>query len=412
MNIWYLSAYDQPKGQSSRTYDISRELVKCGHKVTMFTNSYCHFTHVERLAPHEKWRIEEIDGIRVVWLRTFHYTGNGWQRGVNMLSNIWRSIQAVRTFYEKPDVVIGPSVPLGTGWAALTIAKMKGAAFVFEVRDIWPQALVDLGMLAPDSLIYKIFRVVEKYLYREALQISAVLPLTWKHVADSGTDAGKVHWIPNGANLERFMDTPQNKDEVYPLTAMYVGGFSSTHDISTILRAAKILQDKGITGYRFVIVGSGPYRCDSENEANDLKVHNVEFRDPVPKSEIPELQMQADVLIASVKNTPVYQFGINSNKIYDYLASSRPIIFSGNAPNDPVAESGAGFSIPPENPEAMATALHELLEMGQVERIELGEKGRRYVENEFDIKKLAGRMEILLLQAMHDKEKSNVTRRS
>lgn len=404
MNVWYLSAYDQPKGQSSRTYDFSRELVNRGHQVTMFTNSYCHFTHVEHLTPHEKWRIEEIDGIRVIWLRTVHYTGNGWRRAANMLSNVWRAIQVVRTLSEKPDIVMGPSVPLLTGWAALKIARMKDAAFVFEVRDVWPQALVDLGVLSNNSLPYKLFRCLEKYLYREAQRISAVLPFTWKHVGNSGVDSDKVCWIPNGANLERFSNLPNYNGGQFPLTAMYVGGFSSTHDVSTIVKAAKILEEKGITGYRFVIVGSGQQRTDCENEANGLSVRNVEFRDPVSKSEIPHLQMRADVLIASVKNTPVYQFGINSNKIYDYLASVRPIIFSGNAPNDPVVKSGAGFSIPPEDPAAMVGALQKLLEMSPAERIEMGKRGRRYVENEFDMRKLGDRMESLLLQAIKEKE--------
>jgi glycosyltransferase involved in cell wall biosynthesis len=370
----------------------------------MFTNSYCHFTHVERLSPHEKWRIEEIDGIRVVWLHTIHYTGNGWRRAANMLSNAWRAIQFARTLAEKPDVVIGPSVPLLTGWAAFKIARMKGATFVLEVRDVWPQALVDLGALSNNSLPYYLFRYLEKYLYRKAQRISAVLPFTWKHVGDSGADSNKVCWIPNGANLERFSNLPTYNGGQLPLTAMYVGGFSSTHDISNILKTAKILEEKGIIGYRFVVVGSGSQRSDCENEASGLKIRNIEFRDPVPKSEIPHLQMGADVLIASVKNTPVYQFGINSNKIYDYLASSRPIIFSGNAPNDPVAESGAGFSIPPEDPEAMADALMKFLEMRPTERIEMGKRGRRYVESEFDIRKLAGRMESLLFQAVKDRE--------
>lgn len=403
MNIWYLSAYDQPKGQSSRTYDFSRELVRLGHQVTMFTNSYCHFTHVEHLTPHEKWRIEEIDGIRVVWLRTIHYTENGWRRGANMLSNAWRSIKVARILLDKPDVVIGPSVPLVTGWAALKIARMKVAAFVFEVRDVWPQALVDLGVLNNNSLLYKMFRYLEKYLYHEARLISAVLPFTWKHVGNSGADSTKVNWIPNGANLERFSKLPIYDGGQFPLTAMYVGGFSSTHDISTILNAAKIIEDKRINGYRFVVVGSGRQRSDCENEAEVLKVMNVEFRNPVPKSEIPHLQMSADVLLASVKNTPVYQFGINSNKIYDYLASARPIIFSGNAPNDPIAESGAGFSIPPEDPKAMVVALQKLLEMSPAERVEMGKRGRCYVEKEFDIQKLAKRMESLLSQAIHDR---------
>lgn len=407
MNVWYLSAYDHPKGQSSRTYDFARELVKRGHQITMFTNSYCHFNHVERLATHEKWRIEEVDGIRIVWLRTVHYRDNGWRRGANMISNAWRAIQVARILRDKPDVIIGPSVPLLTGWAALKIAQMKNAAFVFEVRDIWPQALVDLGVLSINSLPYKLFRLLEKYLYRRAQRISAVLPFTWKHVENSGVSSNKVCWIPNGANLERFSNLPDYRGGTLPLTVMYVGGFSITHDISTILKAAKIIEDKGLSGYRFVVVGSGRQRLDCENEATGLGVRNVEFRDPVPKSDIPRLQMDADVLIASVRNTPVYQFGINSNKLFDYLASARPIIFSGNAPNDPVVESGAGFSVPPEDPDAMAVALLKLLEMSPAERVELGRLGRCYVEKEFDTRKLAERMELLLSQAIKDKELLN-----
>lgn len=69
MNIKYLSAYDQPKGQSSKTYNFSCELVKRGHQVTMFTNSYRHVTNLERLVSYEKWRVEEIDGRR--FLGTF-----------------------------------------------------------------------------------------------------------------------------------------------------------------------------------------------------------------------------------------------------------------------------------------------------------------------------------------------------
>ncbi|MEW6668915.1 MAG: glycosyltransferase family 4 protein [Thermodesulfobacteriota bacterium] len=404
MKIWYLSAYDQPKGRSSRTYDFSRELVKRGHRVTLLTNSYCHFSHVERLGRDERWRIEEIDGIRVVWLKTIHYKGNGWKRAANMLSNAWRAAEVARTLPDRPDVVIGPSVPLGTGWIASKIARMKRAAFVFEVRDIWPQALVDLGMLADKSLPYRTFRSLEKYLYRRAERISAVLPLTWKHIAGSGGDSNKVMWIPNGADLNRFSGQRPYDGGRRPLSAMYVGGFSRTHDVSTILKAARILDERAGGEFRFTIIGHGLGRSTCEHEARRLRLRNVDFRDPVPKSEIPELQSSADVLIASVKDTPVYQFGINSNKIYDYLASARPIIFSGNAPNDPIAESGAGFSIPPQDPSAMAGALLRFLEMRPEERVEMGKRGRRYVETEFDMGRLAVRMESLLTQAIQHKE--------
>ena len=122
----------------------------------------------------------------------------------------------------------------------------------------------------------------------------------------------------------------------------------------------------------------------------------------MPKSDVPRLQMEADILIACVLDSEAYRFGINLNKLYDYFASGRPVIFSGNAPNDPVAASGAGFSVPPENPEAMVRALQKYLEMSPAERIEMGKLARRYAEREFDVQKLADRMEEFLLQVIKD----------
>jgi glycosyltransferase involved in cell wall biosynthesis len=336
LNIWYLSAYDQPKGQSPRTYIFSRELAKRGHRVTMFTNSYCHFTHSERLEPHEKWRIEEVDGIRVVWLRTMHYTGNGLGRGMNMVSNTVRAFQAARTFPDVPDVVIGPSVPLLCGWAAMKLAERHGAAFVFEVRDVWPFALAADGGISKYGPVYLGFRFIEKLLYRKAFRISAVLPFIFDHVAESGGDPKKVAWIPNGVDFERF-DGFEAYDggKDLPLVAMYVGGFGASQDVIGIVRAAGIRKEKGIDAYRFVLVGKGVKRAECEREAASLGLRNVEFRDPVPKKDVPRLQMEADVLIASLIGTASFSFGMNSNKIYDYLASGRPMIFSGRTPNDP-----------------------------------------------------------------------------
>lgn len=409
MNVWYLSAHDQPKGKSSRTYDFSLELVERGHLVTMFTNSYCHWTHEERLHPRERWRVEEIDGIRVVWLRTIHYTGNGVGRGMNMLSNAWRSIQVSRCFSDRPDVVIGPSVPLGTGWAASTIATMKDAAFVFEVRDVWPIALVYDGGLSKRSPVYYAFRMIEKYLYRKCQRISATMPFLHEHVAESGSDPDKIVWIPNGVNFERFSGFEKyDGRQRLPLVVMYVGGFGVAHDVITIVRAAHILQQRGDNNYRFVIVGDGVKRPECEREASCKRLSNIEFRDPVPKSDIPRLQMEADVLVACVTDSDSYRFGLNLNKIFDYFASGRPVIFSGNAPKDPVAESGAGFSIPPEDPEAMVQSLEKLLEMGAEQRAEMGKRGRRYVEDHFDMHKLAERMEMLLSQAIIEKRKGGV----
>jgi glycosyltransferase involved in cell wall biosynthesis len=230
------------------------------------------------------------------------------------------------------------------------------------------------------------------------------MPFIFDHVSDSGSDPEKVTWIPNGVNFARFSGFEgYDGGKDLPLVVMYVGGFGVAHDVISIVRAAHILQQKGNDKYRFVIIGNGVKRADCEREARLNKLSNIEFRDSVPKADIPRIQAESDILVACVLNSAAYRFGLNLNKIFDYFASGRPVIFSGNAPNDPIAASGGGFSIPPEDPAAMVEALEKYLEMSPAERSAMGKRGRNWVENEFDMKALRRRMERLLLQAIKDK---------
>jgi glycosyltransferase involved in cell wall biosynthesis len=403
MRIWYLSAYDQPGGQSTRTHDFSRELVRRGHEVTFFTNGFCHFKHTERLNPEESWRIEMEDGIRVVWLKTHHYRGNGVGRGLNMLDNCRRILQASKELEDKPDVVLGPSVPLLTGWAAARLADSYGVPFIFEVRDVWPDALVDIGGLSKKSPLYHAFRYIEKMLYAKAAHISSTLPYLSEHVAASGSDPCKIVCIPNGVDLAPYTpDLAYDGGEGRQLIVMYVGGFGLDHDVTTIIRAAKLLQDAEDSTFRFVVIGGGVRKAAVEEEVLSYKLRNLELRDPIPKCRIPEIQRGADILVAAITDSKSYRFGLNLNKLCAYFASARPILFSGNTPNDPVYDSGAGLSVAAENPQAMVVGLRELAAKGAVERIEMGARGRRYAQTTLSMEVLGGRMEKMLASAIMD----------
>lgn len=401
MKVWYVAAYDQPRGQSPRTYDFSLELVRRGHEVTMFTNGYCHFTHKERLRDDELWRVEMIDGIRVVWLKTRPYAGNGLGRGLNMLDNVRRVLQSSKALGDRPDVVLGPSVPLLTGWAAARLADRYRVPFIFEVRDVWPDALVDIGGLKKNGLTYRVFRHVEKLMYRKAMRISSTLPNLADHVAGSGSDPAKIVCIPNGVDL-----APYNRPESYdggagrPLVVMYVGGFGLDHDVPTIIRAAKILQDEGDQCFRFIVIGGGVRKVECEEEARSYQLRNLEFRSPVPKTSLPEVQRDADILVAAITDSKSYRFGLNLNKLCSYFASARPVLFSGNPPNDPVAESGGGISVRAEDPQAMVDGLRALAQMEPAERVRMGESGRRYAQTTLSMEALGDRMERMLAVAI------------
>jgi glycosyltransferase involved in cell wall biosynthesis len=399
MNIWFVSAYDQPRGQSTRTYDFSRQLVERGHQVTIFTNSFCHFTQTERLEARERWRVDWLDGIRIVWLKARPFAGNGLARGLNMIDNVRCILSTEGKLGDTPDVVIGPSVPILTGWAAWKLAARHKVPFVYEIRDVWPEALVDNGGLSRRSPVYLAFRAIEKFLYRRASAISSTLPCVHDHVAKSGACAGKVVYIPNGVDVAPFLQSKAySGGDSNNIVVMYIGGFGLDHDVPSLIRAAGKL--KNDARFRFVVIGSGERKRHCEALAASLGLENLEFRNPILKSSLPIAQESADVLVAAITNSKSFRFGLNLNKLCAYFASGRPVLFSGNPPNNPVVEAMAGISVDAEDVDAIACALRDIADMRPEDRAAMGMRGRAYAASTLGIVALAGRMEGVLLSVI------------
>jgi glycosyltransferase involved in cell wall biosynthesis len=294
-------------------------------------------------------------------------------------------------------------VPLLTGWAAARLADRYRVPFIFEVRDVWPDALVDMGGLRKHSLMYRAFRSIEKLLYRKAARISSTLPHVADHVADSGGDPAKIVCIPNGVDLKPFHGKGRyDGGQGNQLVIMYVGGFGLDHDVPTIIRAAKILQDEGDQRFRFIVIGGGVRKPMCEAEARSYQLRNLEFRDPVPKTSLPDVQRDADILVAAITDSKSYRFGLNLNKLCTYFASARPVLFSGNPPNDPVGESGAGLSVKVEDPQAMVEGLKRLAAMDPAERVRMGELGLKYAQTTLSMEVLGDRMENMLANAISE----------
>jgi glycosyltransferase involved in cell wall biosynthesis len=114
------------------------------------------------------------------------------------------------------------------------------------------------------------------------------------------------------------------------------------------------------------------------------------------------VQARADILVAAITDSPSYRFGLNLNKLCSYFASRRPVLFSGNPPNDPVREAGAGLTIGAEDPAAMARALRQLLMAGPMERKQMGENARRYAESTLSLRALGKKMDSMLRAAVDE----------
>jgi glycosyltransferase involved in cell wall biosynthesis len=131
--------------------------------------------------------------------------------------------------------------------------------------------------------------------------------------------------------------------------------------------------------------------------AKELQLRNVEFRELVPKGKVPELMNEADAFVFCLQDLPLYRYGISLNKMCDYLASSRPILFAGESAYNPIRDAGAGICTPPENPGALAEAIHHLISLTHEERAQMGQNGLEHLKKYHDIRVLAARLEEVLL---------------
>ncbi|NPA71835.1 MAG: glycosyltransferase family 4 protein [Gammaproteobacteria bacterium] len=406
MKIWLVNHYAIHLQQAggTRHFTLARELVRKGHQVTIIASSFDHATRREiHLLDGEFSQLEIVDGVRFLWLRTPTYSGNGVRRVWNMVA-FARKVYGLRAvdLGGPPDVIMGSSPHLFAAWAAERLARRYRVPFVLEVRDLWPQSLIDLGSLSRNHPFVRMLERIEKTLYQKASRIVTLLPAAGEHITQKGGNPDRIVWIPNGVDL-RLLPPPSPPNEADTFTLMYAGAHGLANNLDVVLEAAKILQDMpNPPKIKFHLVGDGPYKEYLIQKAKILHLNNVIFSPAIPKNRIYNVLQEADAFLLTLRNSPVFRWGVSPNKLFDYMAMARPIIFSATTPADPVKEAGAGISVPADDPRSLAEAALLLAHMPLKERWEMGLRGRTYVERHHLVPQLAMRLEEILQAAIED----------
>jgi glycosyltransferase involved in cell wall biosynthesis len=322
---------------------------------------------------------------------------------LSYMSRAWwlgRKLPQLITEVGKPDAIIGSSVHLLAVLAAYGVAKHHGARFVMEVRDLWPQTIIDMGELSAGSPVTKILQALEQFLYREAERIITLLPRAGEYISAQEIGEDKIVWIPNGVDLSRFDNIELMGRSHGEFNVMYLGAHGRANALDVPLQAAKLVQDRGFSNSRFILIGDGPEKPHLIELAQELELRNVEFRDPVQKTNVSQTLQEADVLLFNLEEVTTFRYGISSNKLFDYMAAKKPVIFSVKTSNNPVEEAHCGFTVPPRDPAALAEAVIELYRMPKEARQTMGHRGRAFVEKHHSIPVLAER----LLRCLQDNE--------
>jgi len=394
--IWIFNHYaltpEFPGG--TRHYDFSRELIKRGYEVTIFASSF-HHTQLRETKDYQTANdiVENVDGVRFVWIKSYPYRRNDGKRVVNMLSYAIRAYWAGRKIIrQKPDIIIGSSVHLFAAYAAYRLSLHFKVPLLVEIRDIWPLTLVEMGIPKWHPFVI-VLRALEKLLYRKAAKIITLLPESQIYFENQGIPPEKIRIIPNGVNLDKYRCDSAGQVASPNFKIMYVGKHGQSDSLHMLLAAAKALQNSGHNDIRFILIGDGIEKDALIKYSVSIDLKNVEFRPSVKKTMIPNVLGEADVFVSLMQDADIYRYGTSGNKEFDYAASGKPIIIVGNPRGHFVKESGCGLVIPSQSPEALAKAVLSLYALGVQERNNMGKRGREYVEEYFAIPLLAAKLE-------------------
>ena len=400
-NVWILNHYAQePSGAGgTRHFHLAEHLQAYGWHATIIAASVEHQSGHQRLEPNEKKRCDYFKGVPFLWVRTPEYQGNGGGRMRNMLAYTWAVLQRSTTAkLPRPDVVIGSSVHPFAAVAGALLARRYKVPFIFEVRDLWPQTLVDMGRLQEDSFMTWALRKLELWLYRRAARTVVLLPRAWEYITPLGIPKERVVWIPNGVDLSLFPRSTVADTAKDHFTLMYFGAHGQANGLDNVLHAMKHVQEQSNgRNIHLRMIGDGPLKPSLVEQASEMGLTNVSFEPPVAKSQIPALAAQADAFVIAVLNLPgLYRYGISMNKLFDYLAAEQPILIASDGANNPVEDAQAGLTVPPGQPQALAEAIVKIANTPLPERQRMGRAGREYVEQNHGFEQLAGRLAAVL----------------
>jgi len=388
--VWLVSqnTYSPKMNAGTRHYGMGKVLHKNGVQLIIFTSSFNH-KKLEETVKYKffsLYKIEHIDGVQFVWIRCLSYFRNdGFRRLLSMLL-FSISVVLVSFFskkFKKPEAIIGSTPTLIPAFFTSLIASIKRLPFLLEVRDLWPETIVQLDPSKKNNPLIKVFYWMETYCYKKAVRIAGLLPgiPNYLNNIEPGL-SNKFFWLPNGVERDQLSNKPILNSNVENL--VYAGALSKGNSVITILEAADLLKDKNL---KFHLYGSGDEKQQllAYKEQNNLE--NVFFHEPLPKNQIFNVLESADILLGSMKKSNLYQYGISQNKIYDYMGAGKPIVFGSEAYNDPVSEANAGFTFLPEDPKEMANAIMKVVNMDLSERLKMGNNGKFFLKkgHSFDV---------------------------
>lgn len=345
MKIIYLHQYFNTPEMSggTRSYEMARRLVASGHEVHMITSWV-------KDTPHQTWFEENIDGIKVHWFPNPYNNKMSFKKRIEAFFRF--AYAAKNRVSETPaDIIFATSTPLTIAIPAVLGARKQKIPMVFEVRDLWPEVPIAMGILKKP---YQIFLAtqLEKWAYRNSAHIIALSPGMKKGVVQVGYPENQVSVIPNSSDNDLFEVTEEDFEKFKLNNAwlpdgkviIYTGTFGMVNDVGITIELAKELK-KRHSDIKILLIGDGlEYEKVYQRAAVEGVLNQYLYiRKQVPKNEIPFFLKYAAMASSFAIDLPAIQAN-SANKFFDALAASKPILINyGGWQKDILEENKCGI---------------------------------------------------------------------
>ena len=376
------AALDEASG--TRHHELARFLVQKGHKVTVIASPVSYLTGT---SSHK--HKEVIESVTILRAYTYNALHKSFVHRVFSFLSFMISSFIIGLGVRNVDVVWGTSPPIFQGLTAWVLARLKRARFLFEVRDLWPDFAIAVGVLKSPALI-KMSLWLEKFLYQHADHMLVNSPGYVDHVRNRG--ARSVDLVPNGADPTMFQPEDQGADfrQAHNLgdhfVVLYAGAHGISNDLEIVLECAEILSQN--PAFRFVFLGDGKEKSALQARAVEMGLKNVLFLPSVPKNEMAAALAGAQACIAILKPLEEYKTTY-PNKVFDYMAAGRPVVLAiEGVIRDVVEQADCGVFPRPGDAQDMANAI-QFLEADRYHAKVLGMHGREYLEEHFSREHIA-----------------------
>ena len=368
MRILFFSHYFPPEGNApaSRTFDHCTRWAAAGHEVTIVT---CAPNHPRgRLYPGYRNRprqVEYMEGVRVVRVMTYLAANEGaWRRTANYLSYLAAAVPA-GLLEPRPDVVIATSPQFFCGWAGVLASRLRRRPFLLEIRDLWPESIAAVDAMRSRTAL-RLLERLERGMYRAARHIVTVGDGYRARLIERGVEPHRISVVMNGVDRTRFFPREADRDLAGRLgvagrfVVTYCGTIGMAHGLEVVLRAGRLLIERGRRDVVFLLAGDGARRRELRDAAARSGLDNVIFAGRLDTGIIPEVLSLSDACLVHLRSSPTFT-SVMPSKIFEAAAMARPVILGVDGfARTFVENAGCGVYVEPEDERGLVEAILRL----------------------------------------------------